>query len=138
VAQALRAGLAREGGTPAWETVEAGVSEALEAAEARQAATVQYINVVAAVAPMVGLLGTVSGMIGAFDTMAAGGMGRPELLAGDIGEAMITTAAGLIIAIPAMVAFFALRDRLNQRMRLASETATAVLDDLRGAAARSA
>ena len=55
---------------------------------------------------MLGLLGTVSGMIKAFHTMGTTGMGKPELLAANIGEALITTAAGLIIAIPAMFFFF--------------------------------
>ena len=45
-------------------------------------------------------------MIGAFDKIGLGAMGSPEKLAGDIGEAMITTAAGLMIAIPAMFAYF--------------------------------
>jgi biopolymer transport protein ExbB len=77
---------------------------------------IQYLNVIATVAPMVGLLGTVSGMIGAFQTIATGGMGKPELLAGDIGEALITTATGLTIGIPAMIAFFVLRNRLDARL----------------------
>lgn len=77
---------------------------------------IQYLNVIATVAPMVGLLGTVSGMIGAFQTIATGGMGKPELLAGDIGEALITTATGLTIGIPAMIAFFVLRNRLDTRL----------------------
>jgi biopolymer transport protein ExbB len=65
---------------------------------------------------MVGLLGTVSGMIGAFQTIATGGMGKPELLAGDIGEALITTATGLTIGIPAMVFYFVLKNRLDTRL----------------------
>ena len=77
---------------------------------------IQYMNVIATVAPMVGLLGTVSGMIGAFQTIATGGMGKPELLAGDIGEALITTATGLTIGIPAMVFYFVLKNRLDSRM----------------------
>lgn len=77
---------------------------------------IQYLNVIATIAPMVGLLGTVSGMIGAFQTIATGGMGKPELLAGDIGEALITTATGLTIGIPAMVFFFVLRNRLDGRL----------------------
>lgn len=78
---------------------------------------IQYLNVIAATAPMVGLLGTVSGMISAFQTIATGGMGKPELLAGDIGEALITTATGLTIGIPAMIAYFVLKNRLNQRIQ---------------------
>lgn len=77
---------------------------------------IQYLNVIATVAPMVGLLGTVSGMIGAFQTIATGGMGKPELLAGDIGEALITTATGLTIGIPAMIFYFVLRNRLEARL----------------------
>lgn len=77
---------------------------------------IQYLNVIATIAPMVGLLGTVSGMIGAFQTIAAGGMGKPELLAGDIGEALITTATGLTIGIPAMIFYFLLRNRLDSRL----------------------
>lgn len=77
---------------------------------------IQYLNVIATVAPMVGLLGTVSGMIGAFQTIATGGMGKPELLAGDIGEALITTATGLTIGIPAMIFYFVLKNRLDQRL----------------------
>ena len=78
---------------------------------------IHYLNVVeASVAPMIGLLGTVSGMIGAFQTIGRGGMGRPELLAGDIGEALVTTATGLTIGILAMIAYFILRNRLNSLM----------------------
>jgi biopolymer transport protein ExbB len=88
-------------------------SESLEANTLRW---IQYLNVIATIAPMVGLLGTVSGMIGAFQTIATGGMGKPELLAGDIGEALITTATGLTIGIPAMVFYFVLRNRLDSRL----------------------
>ena len=54
---------------------------------------------------MLGLLGTVSGMIKAFQTMGTTGMGKPELLAANIGEALITTATGLIM-IPAMFFYY--------------------------------
>lgn len=67
---------------------------------------IDYLSIIGASAPMLGLLGTVSGMIKAFNTMGAKGMGKPEELAANIGEALITTATGLIIAIPAMFFFF--------------------------------
>ena len=89
--------------------------DAAAAIEGNSIRWIQYLNVIATVAPMVGLLGTVSGMIGAFQTIATGGMGKPELLAGDIGEALITTATGLTIGIPAMVFYFILKNRLDQR-----------------------
>lgn len=91
---------------------------ALQSIEGHCLRAIQYLNVIATVAPMVGLLGTVSGMISAFQTIAAGGMGKPELLAGDIGEALITTATGLTIGIPAMVGYFFLRNRLDTQLEL--------------------
>jgi biopolymer transport protein ExbB len=69
------------------------------------------LSVVAQVAPMLGLLGTVTGMIGAFNKIGLGAMGDPEKLANDIGEAMITTAFGLMVAIPAMFVYFYLKGR---------------------------
>ncbi len=86
------------------------VKESVEEATVEQMASlmkpIDYLSIIGAVAPMLGLLGTVSGMIKAFQTMGTQGMGKPELLATNIGEAMVTTATGLIIAIPAMMFFF--------------------------------
>ncbi|MEA2068534.1 MAG: MotA/TolQ/ExbB proton channel family protein, partial [Verrucomicrobiota bacterium] len=67
---------------------------------------IDYLSIIGASSPMLGLLGTVSGMIKAFHTMGSQGMGKPELLAANIGEALITTATGLVIAIPSMFFFF--------------------------------
>ena len=102
--------------------------ENLEAEENSVSQWVTYLNVVASVAPMIGLLGTVSGMISAFQTIGRGGMGRPELLAGDIGEALITTATGLVIGIPAMIAYFVLKNRLNTAMIATAQAGTEVLE----------
>ena len=102
--------------------------ENLEAEENGVSQWVTYLNVVASVAPMIGLLGTVSGMISAFQTIGRGGMGRPELLAGDIGEALITTATGLVIGIPAMIAYFILRNRLNSAMIATAQAGTDLIE----------
>lgn len=102
--------------------------ENLEAEENAVGQWVTYLNVVASVAPMIGLLGTVSGMISAFQTIGRGGMGRPELLAGDIGEALITTATGLVIGIPAMIAYFVIKNRLNNSMIATAQAGTELLD----------
>lgn len=112
--------------------VEASLVESLDHEENSVGQWINYLNVVATVAPMIGLLGTVSGMIGAFQTIGRGGMGRPELLAGDIGEALITTATGLIIGIPAMIAYFILRNRLDNAMLATSQTASLLVDRLAG------
>ncbi len=63
------------------------------------------LTTIATVAPLLGLLGTVTGMIKAFEVVAAIGVGHPKELAGGVAEALITTAAGLIIGIPALVAY---------------------------------
>jgi biopolymer transport protein ExbB len=67
---------------------------------------IDWLSIIGPTSTMLGLLGTVSGMIKAFQTMGVQGMGKPELLASNIGEALITTAAGLIIAIPSMAFYF--------------------------------
>lgn len=66
----------------------------------------RLFSTISNVTPLLGLLGTVLGMIEAFNAIAqSGAMGRPELLAGGIGEALLTTAAGLFVAIPAYTAY---------------------------------
>ena len=64
---------------------------------------ISYLSVIGVCSPMVGLLGTVWGMIGAFSTLGTEGIGDPSKLAGDIGEVLIATASGLCIAIPSLV-----------------------------------
>ncbi|MBL7016533.1 MAG: MotA/TolQ/ExbB proton channel family protein [Kiritimatiellales bacterium] len=77
---------------------------------------IDYLSIIGAIAPMLGLLGTVSGMIKAFHTMGTQGMGKPELLAGNIGEALMTTATGLVIAIPAMLFYFYFKKGFNKTL----------------------
>ena len=72
----------------------------------------ERLNVLGQVAPMIGLFGTVYGMIVAFQTIASsGGAADPVLLAGGIGTALVTTFWGLLIAIPATSAYAMLRNR---------------------------
>ena len=91
----------------------------------------RVFNGVATIAPLLGLLGTVFGLIRSFnDVAAAGAMGRPDMLAGGFGEALITTAMGLVVAIPAMVlhSFFTSRvDRLALRL---DATCQQVIDEI--------
>jgi biopolymer transport protein ExbB len=91
------------------------VEKAMEEASVEEVAApfvvISYLSIIATLAPMVGMLGTVSGMIKAFRNIALGGMGKPELLADNISEALITTAVGLIVGIPAMFAFFFFKSR---------------------------
>ena len=110
--------------------VEEAIAEAMGRQEARHAYWLNFLSLITAVAPMFGLLGTVSGMIGAFDKIGMGGMGKPELLAANIGEAMITTAAGLLVAIPSMFAYFLFRNYLNKLLTEAEDHLTTVVDHL--------
>lgn len=112
--------------------VETLLVENLEAEESASGQSIQYLNVIATVSPMLGLFGTVIGMISAFDTISLGGMGKPELLAGDIGTALVTTAGGLAVGIPAMIAYYILKNRLNTRMVQTMQTASSLVDDLAG------
>lgn len=93
-------------------SMEQAAEEALAAEETRLMLWVNYLNVFATIAPMLGLLGTVTGMIASFDQLALG-KAEPADLAGGIGEAMITTAGGLIVGIPAMFAYFYFRNLLT-------------------------
>jgi biopolymer transport protein ExbB len=91
------------------------VNEALEERASKVLAKplvfVQYLQVIASVSPMMGLLGTVSGMVKAFRNIASQGLGKPELLANNISEALVTTASGLLIAIPALMAYFYFKNK---------------------------
>jgi biopolymer transport protein ExbB len=71
------------------------------------------LGTIAGVSPLLGLLGTVTGIIKSFNAIQAGGMGDPRALSGGIAEALICTAAGLMVAIPALVAYRLLRSKVD-------------------------
>ena len=76
----------------------------------------RYLNplgTIAAVTPLLGLLGTVIGMVKVFAAITAQGVGDPSVLAGGISEALITTAAGLTVAIPSLIGYRYLRGRVD-------------------------
>ncbi len=72
------------------------------------------LGTIASLSPLMGLLGTVFGMIRTFNAITVSGIGNPASLAGGIAEALITTAAGLTVAIPALIAYKYLRGRVQQ------------------------
>lgn len=109
----LCAGLRRAGG--AEQVIEKQIADAGEREIAVLRKRLRALSLIAGVAPLLGLLGTIFGMIKAFQTVAVSGeaLGRTELLAGGIYEAMVTTAAGLVVAIPALVAYHWLSARVD-------------------------
>jgi biopolymer transport protein ExbB len=72
------------------------------------------LGTIAGITPLLGLLGTVTGIIKAFNAINQGGVGDPRALSGGIAEALITTAAGLIVAIPALFAYRYLRGKVDR------------------------
>lgn len=94
------------------------------------------LAVVATVSPLLGLLGTVIGMIGAFDKVAAAGsLGNASLLGGDISKALITTAAGLTIAVPALVLYHYFKSRTSLFALMLEEEVGELMSAWYGAAA---
>jgi biopolymer transport protein ExbB len=74
---------------------------------------IQYLSVIGVVSPMVGLTGTVMGMIKAFETLGSSGAADPSKLAGNISEVLVATGTGLFVAIPAFVLYYVFRNRIQ-------------------------
>jgi len=115
---------------PAMETAAADL---LYHEEGRLISWVQYLNVISTLAPMLGLLGTVTGMIASFEQLKRG-QATPTDLAGGIGEAMIATASGLLLAIPAMFCFFHYRNLVSTSVADVGQRVGRLLDLFTGEA----
>ena len=93
------------------------VKESIEERGSREAIILEknigILSTVAKLTPLLGLLGTVSGMIKTFNVISVQGIGNPAPLAGGIAEALITTAAGLCVAIPTLVCHRFLKDKVD-------------------------
>jgi biopolymer transport protein ExbB len=91
------------------------VKEAIEEMGGREGVILEkhvgILSTIANLTPLLGLLGTVSGMIKTFNVISLQGVGNPALLAGGISEALITTATGLCVAIPTLVCYRILKDK---------------------------
>ena len=89
-----------------------------------------YLSVIGVVSPMIGLTGTVWGMIGAFKALGDNGIANPSLLAGKIGEVLIATMSGLVVAVPAFIFFYILRARAQSAILHAESEVYRLLDDI--------
>ncbi len=95
----------------------------------------RYLNAlgtIAAIAPLLGLLGTVVGMIQVFSVITSVGVGDPGELAGGISKALITTAAGISVAIPSLIFYRYFRGRVDQLVVDMEEEALKLVDAVHG------
>lgn len=95
----------------------------------------RYLNTlgtIAAISPLLGLLGTVIGMIKVFAAITTAGVGNPAVLAGGISEALITTAAGLSVAIPALIFHRYLAGRVDKLVVAMEEQALKMVEVMHG------
>ena len=125
-----------EGG---WNSVEKAMEEATAEQSARLFRRIEYLSVIGNIAPMVGLLGTVTGMIFAFQQVASteGAAGAGELAEG-IYQALVTTVGGLLVAIPSLGAFAVFRNRVDQLVAEAAFMAQSAMRPLKRRARRTA
>ena len=114
-----------------WNSVEKSVEDALAEQSARLFRKIEYLSVIGNIAPMVGLLGTVIGMIMAFQQVATPGMTNASQLAEGIYQALVTTVGGLIVAIPSIGAFAIFRNRIDQFVAEAAGLTQHVFSPLR-------
>jgi biopolymer transport protein ExbB len=91
------------------EIVEAAIGDAAASEAIRLKNNLNFLSVVGVTAPMFGLLGTVLGMIGAFQTLGTSGASDMASLSADISVVLVTTAGGLIVAIPAFILYYVLK-----------------------------
>lgn len=134
VARILAAGLAKKDVGRRVQDKKAAIEDAIATAGASELAFLDrgmlVLAAVATVAPLMGFLGTVSGMIRAFDAIAIAGTMEPSLVAQGISEALITTATGLSIAIPVAAFHVFFTSRVNTYTRSMEEASNTLVDAL--------
>lgn len=89
-----------------------------------------YLSVIGVISPMIGLLGTVIGMMGAFAVLGTSGVADPRGLALRIGEVLMATAAGLFLAIPAFIFYYYFRNRTNTVLMIADGRLNTLIEDI--------
>jgi len=109
------------------EALEARLDEALLAEKPRLERGQPLVKLMAAVSPLLGLLGTVTGMISTFQSITVFGTGDPQLMAGGISQALVTTVLGLIVAVPLLFVHTALSSRSRELLGTLEGRASAVL-----------
>jgi biopolymer transport protein ExbB len=111
IARVLAAGLAHRNPSPA-KAMEAAAQAEIPLLKRR----LGILDTIVTLAPLLGLLGTVVGMIGSFDVMSGTGMGQPHAITGGVAEALIATATGLLIAILTLISYNYFTARAEREM----------------------
>ncbi len=115
VASIMKAGLLKYGQPR--EDIEKSIENAALYEMSRLERGLVVLATIANVAPLIGFLGTVTGMIRSFDALSQAGLTNPGLVAEGISEALITTAAGLIVAVPTQIAYNYFMANINKKVR---------------------
>jgi biopolymer transport protein ExbB len=112
------------------EAVEDAIAEYALREATTQRTRNSYLSVIGVISPMIGLLGTVIGMMRAFAVLGASGIGDPRGLATSIGEVLMATASGLFIAIPAFISYYIFRNRAQMVIVYADDQINRLLEDI--------
>lgn len=124
----LSAGIANR--NKPFKAIKEGMNEAASVEIHAMEKFIGALGTIAAVTPLMGLLGTVLGMIKVFNQMLTSGLGEANLLAGGISEALISTASGLLVAIPALIAYRMLQRRIDTLVVKMEQQSARLLDVL--------
>ncbi len=114
-----------------FDVIQEAVNAASDLEQEKLMQRLNWISVCSNLGPSLGLLGTVQGMIMTFDQLAHGAAGDASAMAGSIGQALWTTAGGLIVSIPTLTAFYSLRNNANRRILRMTAVTMEFLNGLR-------
>jgi biopolymer transport protein ExbB len=109
------------------ETLELKLSESILRELPKLSSMLTLIKIISVVAPLIGLLGTVTGMINTFQAITLFGTGDPKLMAGGISQALVTTVLGLVVAIPMVFIFAYLNGRSKNIVNILQQESTGII-----------
>ena len=109
------------------EAMELHLTEAILSEVPKLGRNLTIIKIISVVAPLMGLLGTVTGMINTFQAITLFGTGDPKLMAGGISQALVTTVLGLVVAIPMTLLYAMLNTRSKNIVFILQEQAAGVI-----------
>jgi biopolymer transport protein ExbB len=109
------------------ETLELKMAEAVLSETPKLESGLTLLKIIAAVAPLMGLLGTVTGMIITFQAITIFGAGDPKAMAGGISSALVTTVLGLLVAIPTVLLHTVVNGRSQRIIHVLNEQATGIV-----------